>query len=67
MEYDVEYVVLDAESLVFWLQALDEMHADLPGGELTGNIDAFNRMLAGNVDERGFVTNEHRTMMVAQR
>jgi SAM-dependent methyltransferase len=67
MEYDVEYVVQDVESLVFWLQALDLMHADLPGGRLTGDADAFNQLLAGNVDERGFVTNEHRYMVVAQR
>jgi hypothetical protein len=67
MEYDVEYVVQDVESLVFWLQALDLMHADIPGGKLIGDAGAFNRMLAGNVDERGFVTNEHRSMIVAQR
>jgi cyclopropane fatty-acyl-phospholipid synthase-like methyltransferase len=29
MEYDVEYVVKDVESLVFWLQALDAFHADI--------------------------------------
>ena len=28
-EYDVEYVVEDIESLVFWLKALDMLHADL--------------------------------------
>lgn len=67
MEYDVEYVVQDVESLVFWLQALDLMHADVPGGALIGDVDVFNRMLAGNVDGRGFVTNEHRSMVVAQR
>jgi len=31
MEYDVEYVVRDVESLVFWLSALDLPHADLDG------------------------------------
>jgi hypothetical protein len=27
----------------------------------------LNRVLAGNVDERGFLTNEHRYLAVAQR
>jgi len=26
----------------------------------------LNRVLAGNVDERGFVTNEHRYLAIAQ-
>ncbi|MGI8406241.1 MAG: hypothetical protein ACR2OE_16030 [Thermomicrobiales bacterium] len=67
MEYNVEYVVEDVESLVFWLQALDAFHADLAGEKLLRDVDTFNRMLDGNVDERGFVTNEHRYMIVAQK
>ena len=31
LEYDVEYVVRDIESLVFWLNALDTAHADIAG------------------------------------
>ncbi len=66
-EYDVEYVVHDVESLVFWLSALDLRHADLPGGEAVASVEVFNEILRGNIDHRGFVTNEHRYLMVAQR
>ena len=31
LEYDVEFVVRDIESLVFWLNALDLNHADVDG------------------------------------
>jgi SAM-dependent methyltransferase len=65
-EYDVEYVVRDIESLVFWLKALDLMHADLDGGAALASADALNAVLADNVDGRGFVTNEHRYLVVAQ-
>jgi SAM-dependent methyltransferase len=66
MEYDVEYVVRDIESLVFWLSALDVLHADLDGSAALSDAAALNSILAGNVDERGFVTNEHRYLAVAQ-
>jgi SAM-dependent methyltransferase len=66
LEYDVEYVVRDIESLVFWLNALDPAHADLDGGAALASAASFNRVLAGNVDERGFVTNEHRYLAIAQ-
>jgi hypothetical protein len=66
-QYDVEYVVQDIESLVFWLSALDLLHADLDGGSALASADALNAVLTGNVDERGFVTNEHRYLVVAQR
>jgi hypothetical protein len=66
-EYDVEYVVRDIESLVFWLDALDLAHADLDGTAALARADALNAVLASNVDERGFVTNEHRYLVVAQR
>jgi SAM-dependent methyltransferase len=66
MEYDVEYVVRDIESLVFWLNALDLAHADVDGQSAVASAATLNRVLAGNVDERGFVTNEHRYLAIAQ-
>jgi SAM-dependent methyltransferase len=65
LEYDVEYVVRDIESLLFWLRGLDGVHADLDGSAALASAAALNRVLAGNVDERGFVTNEHRYLAVA--
>lgn len=62
----VEYVVRDIESLVFWLRALDPAHADLDGPAVVASADAFNRVLDGNVDGRGFLTNEHRYLAIAQ-
>ena len=66
LEYDVEYVVRDIESLVFWLSALDPAHADVDGRSALASAATLNRVLAGNVDERGFVTNEHRYLAIAQ-
>jgi SAM-dependent methyltransferase len=66
MEYDVEYVVRDIQSLVFWLNALDVAHADVDGRSALASAAMLNRVLAGNVDERGFVTNEHRYLATAQ-
>jgi SAM-dependent methyltransferase len=66
MEYDVEYVARDIESLVFWLNALDPNHADVDGKSALASAAILNRVLAGNVDERGFVTNEHRYMAITQ-
>jgi hypothetical protein len=65
LEYDVEYVVRDIESLLFWLRGLDCVHADLDGSAALANAAALNRVLAGNVDARGFSTNEHRYLAVA--
>ena len=65
-EYDVEYVVRDIASLVFWLGALDRLHADLDGAAVIGQADHLNEILAGNVDDRGFVTNEHRYLAIGQ-
>ncbi|HUB40337.1 MAG TPA: class I SAM-dependent methyltransferase [Streptosporangiaceae bacterium] len=65
-EYDVEYVVRDIESLVFWLNALDLAHADLAGSAGIASAATFNEILAGNVDRRGFVTNEHRYLAIGQ-
>jgi SAM-dependent methyltransferase len=66
LEYDVEYVVRDIQSLVFWLNALDLAHADVDGQSALADAAILNRVLAGNVDERGFVTNEHRYLAIAQ-
>ena len=65
-EYDVEYVVHDLESLVFWLSALDLRHADLDGAAAVASADVLNAVLAGNVGERGFVTNDHRYLAVGR-
>jgi len=65
-EFDVEYLVRDIESLVFWLSALDALHADLDGSAAVASAAALNEILSGHVDERGFVTNEHRYLVVAQ-
>jgi hypothetical protein len=40
-------------------------HADLDGSAALSSATALNRVLAGNVDERGLVTNEHRYLAVA--
>jgi SAM-dependent methyltransferase len=66
LEYNVEYVVRDIESLVFWLNALDLNHADVDGQSALASAASLNRILAGNVNERGFVTNEHRYLVVTQ-
>jgi hypothetical protein len=59
-------VVRDIGSLVFWLGALDPAHADVDGRSAVASAARLNRVLAGNVDERGFVTNEHRYLAIAQ-
>jgi hypothetical protein len=65
-EYDVDYVVCDIESLIFWLSALDLRHADIDGSAALSSAASLNHILAGNVDDRGFVTNEHRYLAIAQ-
>ena len=67
LEYEIEYVVRDAESLVFWFNALDDMHSDIDGGRALLDLESFNAVLKGNVDSRGFVTNEHRYLAVLRR
>jgi hypothetical protein len=64
--YDVEYVVCDIESLIFWLSALDLLHADFDGSAALASAERLNQILAGNVDDRGFVTNEHRYLAIGQ-
>jgi len=66
-EYDVEYVVCDVESLVFWLGALDRCHADVAGSAALASAATLSQVLAGNVDDRGFVTNEHRYLAIGQK
>lgn len=65
-EYNVEYVVKDIESLVFWLNALDMLHADIVGKDALRSAEVLNRILEDSVDERGFVTNEQRYLVVAK-
>jgi hypothetical protein len=66
-EYDVEYVVSDIESLVFWLGALDVLHTGTDGSTALASAATLNKILTGNTDHRGFVTNEHRYLTVAQQ
>ncbi len=42
-DYDVEYVVCDIESLVFWLGALDRCHADVDGSAALTSAAALNQ------------------------
>ncbi|HEY0806433.1 MAG TPA: hypothetical protein VGD84_15265 [Pseudonocardiaceae bacterium] len=62
----MEYVVRDIDSLLFWLNALDLRHADLDGVAVRSDVTLFNSIPRGNVDPRGFVTNEHRYLAVAR-
>jgi len=64
-EYDVKYIVHDIDSLVYWFGALDLPHADLAGADALASADVLNAVLAGNVGADGFVTNEHRYLVVA--
>ncbi len=41
-------------------------HADVDGQFALAGAAILNRVLGGNVDERGFVTNEHRYLAIAQ-
>lgn len=65
-EYNVEYIVKDIESLIFWLNALDLLHADLSGKEVLESVSTLNDVLAGNVTNQGFITNEHRYLAIAK-
>jgi SAM-dependent methyltransferase len=63
-EYDVPYVVLDVESLVFWLKALN-----LPPGGF--DIERHWRQVAQIVRDHstpdGIETNEHRSLLVLRK
>ena len=39
---------------------------DVDGQSALASAATLTRVLAGNVDERGFVTNEHRYLAIAQ-
>jgi hypothetical protein len=41
-------------------------HADLDGSAALADVEVLNAILHSNVDERGFVTNTHRYLAVAQ-
>lgn len=66
-EYDVDYVIRDMDSLVFWLQALDETHSDFGGFDSEKDADAINRLLSTSLTADGVVTNEHRYLLVAAK
>ena len=51
---------------MFWLNALDADHADIDGQSAPASAAILNQVLAGNADERGFVSNEHRYLAIAQ-
>lgn len=65
-EYNVKYVVQDIESLVFWLKALNMLHADIATNTAIQQSGVLNKILKGNVDEKGFTTNEHRYFVIAK-
>ncbi len=66
-EYDVDYVIHDMDSLVFWLQALDVAHSDFGGFDSERDADAINRLLSTSLTGDGVVTNEHRYLLVAAK
>ena len=44
-EYDIKYIVKDIESLVFWLNALDKLHADIESSGVLKSVDILNKIL----------------------
>ncbi len=67
MEYNVDYRVLDIESLLFWLNALDYLHAGFDSTIATDDADLLNKVLARCVNGESFLTNEHRFLVIAQK
>ena len=59
-------MIHDIESLGCWLNALDPAHSDVNGQSALASAATLNQVLAGNLHERGFVTNEHRYLAIAQ-
>lgn len=66
-EYNVDYVIRDIDSLIFWLQALDIAHSDFDGFDPERDVDAINDLLSSSLTAEGLVTNEHRYLLVATR
>lgn len=66
-EYNVDYMVRDMDSLLFWLQALDLAHSDFGGFDTEKDVDAINRLLSVSLTADGVVTNEHRYLLVAAK
>ncbi|MGC8509971.1 MAG: class I SAM-dependent methyltransferase [Acidimicrobiales bacterium] len=66
-EYNVDYVIRDIESLIFWLQALDIAHSDFDGFDPERDVDHINELLSSSMAAEGLVTNEHRYLLVATR
>lgn len=66
-EYNVDYVIRDTDSLVFWLQALDVAHSDFGGFDSEKDAGAINRLLSTSLTAEGVVTNEHRYLLVANK
>ncbi len=66
-EYNITYIVKDIESLVYWLGALDMLHSDIAGANALKSVNILNNILAGNVTNEGFITNEQRCLVIAQK
>ncbi len=66
-EYDIDYVIRDMDSLVFWLQALDVAHSDFGGFDSKRDAEAINRLLSTSLTADGIVTNEHRYLLAATK
>lgn len=66
-EYNVKYIVKDIKSFVFWLKALDMLHADIQTDKIITKSDILNNILKDKVIKKGFITNEHRYLVVAQK
>ena len=49
------------------LGALDVLHTGTEGSAALASAATLNKILTGNTDRRGFVTNEHRYLTVAQQ
>jgi len=68
LEYNVDYRVEDIESLIFWLSALDILHAGFDATIGSVDAEALNKVLESNRDNsKGYLTNEHRYLVVAQK
>jgi SAM-dependent methyltransferase len=65
--YDVQYWVKDVPSLIFWFKAIagaNEVPADF---SVSRHADVINSLIARFSSDRGLVTNEHRTLLIARK